>query len=261
MVLRLGRSKSGQDAALPWESIDSREGEAPTTWEGNGAGQWFLESPPGDWKMEPAPAVQGKPDIQAKDIQVADEELTVPPPVSDLAQEEEEDSFPASPDGGGWTVAILCVGISLIAACMIIPQADANRRLVYEREMLRQDLSQIHSQISVNHEFLSKLESDPQLTERLAQREMHVVPEGQEALDLKPVGNSVQSASMAAARMSPFSILRVPAPAPLAPYKPVGGEFSELCRNPHSHGFILGAGMMMVAAGLVMDGRVSGEAG
>jgi hypothetical protein len=150
MVLRLGRSKSGQDAALPWESIDSHEGEGPTTWDGESAGQWFLESPPGDWKMEPAPAVQGKPALQA-----TDEELNVPPAASDLVQEEEEDSFPATPDGGGWTVAILCVGMSLIAACAIIPQADANRRLVYEREMLRQDLTQMHSQISVNHEFLS----------------------------------------------------------------------------------------------------------
>ncbi len=251
MVLRLGRNKSGQDAALPWGSIDSREGEGPTTWEGESAGQWFLESPPGDWKMEPAPGVQGKPDLQA-----TDEELNVPPAVSDLVEEEEEDSFPTGPDGGGWTVAILCVGISLIAACAIIPQAGANRRLVYEREMLRQDLSQIHSQISVNHEFLSKLESDPQLTERLAQREMHAVPQGQAALDMKPAGNSVQTASAAAARMSPFSILKVPSPAPLAAYKPVGGEFAELCRDPHSHGFVLGAGMMMIAAGLVMDGRV-----
>jgi hypothetical protein len=241
----------GQDAALPWESIDSREGKEPTTWEADSAGQWFLESPPGDWKMEPAPSVQGKPDLQA-----TDEELSVPPVVSDLV-EEEEDSFPATPDGGGWTVAILCVGMSLIAACAIIPQADANRRLVYEREILRQDLSQIHSQISVNHEFLSKLESDPQLTERLAQREMRVVPQGQTALDMKPAGNSVQTASMAAARMSPFSILNVPAPAALAPYRPVGGQFAELCRGSHSHGFVLGAGMIMIAAGLVMDGRVS----
>ncbi|HEY1923501.1 MAG TPA: hypothetical protein VGG44_12185 [Tepidisphaeraceae bacterium] len=254
MVLRLGRGKLGQDAPLPWESIDSKEGGTPTTWDGESAGKWFLESPPGDWKMEPAPAVQGKPDLQA-----TDEELSVPPAVSDLVEEEEEDSFPATPDGGGWTVAILCVGMSLIAACAIIPQADANHRLVYEREMLRQDLSQIHSQISVNHEFLSKLESDPQLTERLAQREMRVVPEGQTALDLRLAGNSGQTASAAAARMSPFSILKVPAPAPLEPYKPVGGEFSQLCRDPHSHGFVLGAGMIMVAAGLVLDGRASGD--
>jgi hypothetical protein len=30
-----------------------------------------------------------------------------------------------------------------------------------------------------------------------------------------------------------------------------------LCRGAHSHGFVLGAGMIMVAAGLVLDGRAS----
>ncbi len=254
MVLRLGRSKLGQGVSLPWESIDSHEGEAPTTWEGDSAGQWFLESPPGDWKMEPLPGVQGKTEAQA-----IDEELTAPPVVSDLVQEEEEDSFPSVPGGGGWTVAILCVGMSLIAAGAIIPQSDANRRLVYEREMLRQDLAQIQSQIAVNHEFLSKLESDPQLTERLAQREMRAVPQGQTALDLKSDGDSPATASAAAARMSPFSILNVPPPPPLSPYRPVGGKFAELCRTPRSRGLVLGAGMIMIAAGLVLDGRASGD--
>jgi len=245
----------GQGVALPWESIDPQEGEAPTASPEDSAGQWFLESPPGDWKMEPPPEVKGKPDMQA-----TDEELSVPPVASDLVEQEEEDSFPSGPQGGGWTVAILCVGMSLIAACAIIPQADANRKLVYEREVLRQDLKQIQSQVSVNHEFLSKLESDPQLTERLAQREMRAVPQGQTALILKSDGDSTPTASVAAARMSPFSILSVPPPAPLAPYKPVGGEFSELCRAPGSHGFVLGMGMIMIAAGLVLDGRASGDA-
>lgn len=262
MVLRLGRSKLGQGVSLPWESIDPHEGEAPTASPqdspedsvADSPPQYFLESPPGDWNMEPLSDVKGKPGAQARD-----EELSVPPTVSDLVEQEEDDSFPSTPQSGGWTVAILCVGMSLIAACAIIPQADANHRLVYEREMLRQDLKQIQSQVSVNHEFLSKLESDPQLTERLAQREMRAVPQGQKALDLKSDGDSTPTASVAAARMSPFSILSVPAPAPLAPYTPVGGKFAELCREPGSHGLVLGMGMIMIAAGLVLDGRVSGD--
>ncbi|MGD0542656.1 MAG: hypothetical protein ABSB33_14170 [Tepidisphaeraceae bacterium] len=261
MVLRLGRNKLGQGASLPWESIDPHEGEAATAWEGDSAGQWFLESPPGDWKMEPLPSVQGEPSaMPGKPTgQATDEELTAPPVVSDLVEEEDEDLFPSVPGGGGWTVAVLCVGMSLIAACAIIPQADVNRRLVYEREMLRQDLTQIQSQIAVNHEFLSKLENDPQLTERLAQREMRAVPQGQTALDLKSDGDSPPTASAAAARMSPFSILNVPPPPPLSPYRPVSGKFAELCRTPRSRGFVLGAGMIMVAAGLVLDGRASGD--
>ena len=63
-------------------------------------------------------------------------------------------------------------GWELIAACLIIPQADTNRRLVYQREQLKLDLTQVQKQIGLNKEFLLKMESDPQLTERLAQREM-----------------------------------------------------------------------------------------
>src|SRR5580698_6962616 len=70
--------------------------------------------------------------------------------------DEPVDSSEAAPrgSGGGWTIAVLCIGLSLIAACVIIPQADANRRLAYERQRLRRDLDQIQKQVAVNSEFL-----------------------------------------------------------------------------------------------------------
>jgi hypothetical protein len=254
MVLRLRRNRLGSGVALPWETVDPHEGEAPSAFEAESA-QWFLDSPPGEWNIESPPDVQ---EIQGG--QPAEEELNVPAMELDIEdQEEEVDTFPTKLDGGGWTVAILCVGLSLIAACVIIPQADANHRLAYQQEKLRLDLAQIQKQVAVNREFLSKIESDPQLTERLAQREMRSVPAGQTALDLKSDADSAQTASAAAARMSPFSIVKVPPPPPLMPYKPVGGEFAELCRESQSHGYILGTGMILVAAGLVLSGSASGE--
>ncbi|HEX4054828.1 MAG TPA: hypothetical protein VHX86_11235 [Tepidisphaeraceae bacterium] len=252
MVLKYIRSKLGASGvALPWESIDAHEGEAPTTWEARSPGGWFLDSPPGEWKMESPPVVQA--------VDVPEPMIETPEPQEVGIEEDDGDRPISGPDGGGWTLAVLCMGLSLIAGCVIIPQADANRRLVYQREKLRLDLAQVEKQTAVNKEFLSEIESDPQLMERLAQREMRAVLQGQKALDGRSDVDAGQTATASAARMSPFSIVNVPPPPPLMPYKPVGGEFATLCREPQSHGFVLGTGMILVAAGLSLGGRASGD--
>jgi hypothetical protein len=161
----------------------------------------------------------------------------------------------AYPQGGGWTITALCIGLGLIAACVIIPQADANRRLGYERDTLLLDLAQLRKQAAVNHEFLAKVEVDPQLVERLAQRQMKMFPQGETVLNLKdddspPAG--AEDAAAAAQRVSPFSILRVPPPPSLPAYQPVGGTLAAACRQPQSQLYLLGAGMFLVAVGLVM---------
>src|SRR3954447_7987544 len=77
------------------------------------------------------------------------------------------------PVGGGlWTIPLLCMGLAIIAACVIVPATDENRRLAYERERLKADLEQISRQIDVNDEFLKRIGDDPTLAERLAQRQM-----------------------------------------------------------------------------------------
>src|SRR5579862_3937225 len=90
-----------------------------------------------------------------------------------------------SHDGSGWTIPLLCLGLAIIALCVIIPQADANRRLFYEREKLARELDQIQRQAALNDEFLKKLDTDPQLAQRLAERQMRVVPAGEKELPLK----------------------------------------------------------------------------
>src|SRR5207302_303220 len=149
--------------------------------------------------------------------------------------------------GGGWTIAALCIGLALIAATVVIPQADANRRLVYEREKLRMDLDQIRKQVAVNGEFLKKIENDPQLAERLAQRQMKFVRQGTSILELK--GEDQPSAT---GDMSPFQIVNVPPPPALPPYQPIGGLLASACRSGRSQLYVLGAGMMLVAMGLVL---------
>jgi hypothetical protein len=161
---------------------------------------------------------------------------------------------------GGWTITVLCVGLGLIAAAVLVPQADANRRLDYQRQALRADLAQLQNQVAINRDFLARIETDPQLVERLAQRQMKLYPQGETALnlndDLASAGG--QDVASAAQRVSPFSILRVPPPPVAEEYQPYGGLLTILCRHRASQIYILGAGMFLVAIGLVMgDSRVS----
>lgn len=248
MVLKLGSGGKGQRVALPWESIDRHDSDKPTTWQGADQGQYFLDAPDGEWQMETAP----KSPEAARD---EDEDDNRAAPIEAMQEVEDEEPREMRQGGerGGWTIAILCMGLGIIAACVLIPQADANRRLVYEREKLRLDLTQVQRQIAVNSEFLSELEKDPQLTERLAQREMRAVPQGEAVVNTKS-DSALASPSARAARMSPFSLVKVPPPPALAPYQPVPGFLASLCRDPNSHMYVLGTGMLLVAGGLTLGG-------
>jgi hypothetical protein len=151
-----------------------------------------------------------------------------------------------TPDrASAWTIPLLCAGIAIIACCMLIPAADENRRLVYEREKLRVDLEQIKKQVAVNEEFLRRVGDDPNLLERLAQRQMKLVREGTRVLELN--GQDDQH------DLSPFLLVTLPPPADLPPYRSIGGSFSELCRHPRSRLLLMGAGMLLIASGLVMS--------
>jgi hypothetical protein len=162
--------------------------------------------------------------------------------ISNFKSEIEPEQSPSR--GGGWTIPLICFGIGLIACCTIIPQADANRRLAYQKELLRRDLESIQNQVSVNDEFLKRVYDDGSLTQRLAQRQMNVVP----------AGNRVWQDGRAhdAQSMSPYGVTLVPKPQPLPPYQPTGGQFAALCRDPRTNLYLTGAALMMLATGLVM---------
>ncbi len=151
----------------------------------------------------------------------------------------------AKPTGGGlFTIPLLAIGIGLIAMCLLIPAADENRRLAYEKEKLQLDLEQLKKQAATNDAFLKKLATDPTLSERLARRQMKMVPQGTSILELK----SQQSR----ADMSPFLLVTVPPPMPMPPYRPVGGVLADACRHPKTQLYLIGAGTLMIAFGVVM---------
>ena len=158
------------------------------------------------------------------------------------------------PRGGGWTITLLCVGIALVACCVLIPQADMNRRMAYEREKLKQDLESIRKQVATNDEFLRRVSDDPNLAERLAQRQMKIIRQGTKVLELKrhPGTDGGSAAGLAADEMSPFQLVHVAPPPPMPTYQPVGGVLAGVCYNPHTRLYLMGLALFLMAAGLVL---------
>lgn len=156
---------------------------------------------------------------------------------------EQADAEPAPSGSSLWTIPLICAGVAMIACCLLIPQADENGRLVWEREKLRRDLEQIQKQVDVNEEFLAAMTEDRFLAQRLAQRQMNVVRAGTAELEMDATGGL---------NSSPFQLVSVPPPAPLEPYQPAGGRLAAMCRNPRSQLYLMGGSLLLIAIGLTL---------
>ena len=273
---------SAETVRLPWESLDS-EDDAPV-----GAG---LQEPAAQTAGGPAGSTSEAASTVAAtstDTFVVDDteadgesDVQVPLEAGDVARHSDHDDFdpieyesplPAEPlmddlgpppRGGGWTVVSLCLGIGIIACCVLIPQADANRRLAYERQKLTSDLESIRKQVATNDEFLRRVADDPNLAERLAQRQMKIIRQGTRVLELKKTAQQAGATGAAAGparatngltpdEMSPFHLVQVAPPPPMPPYQPRGGVIAGLCHRPRSRLYLIGTGLFLMAVGLVL---------
>ncbi|HSI35061.1 MAG: hypothetical protein ACAI43_23425 [Phycisphaerae bacterium] len=163
-------------------------------------------------------------------------------------ESEEYDDAEAAPasrrrGGGVLTIPLICVGIAIIACVTLLPLADDNRHVAWEREKLRADLSHLKEQVRVNDEFLQRVADDPTLAERLAQRQMRYLREGTRVLPLRGMGK---------VEMSPFHLVSVPPPAPIPEYQPLGGALATIVRTPRGQLYSTGAALLLIAAGLVL---------
>jgi hypothetical protein len=231
------RKSDASEAHVPWETLDAEEAVVENSDEFADEGN-LPPLPPGEGRREgklevPSLAPHPNPLPEGEGEQVA-------------RQNEGDEEELAPLRGGGWTLPLLCAGVALIACCALIPQADANRRLAYERQQLQMDLGTVEKQIAVNEEFLRKVGQDPTLAERLAQRQMKVIPQGSRVLDLAHDSGT--------ASMSPFQLVSVPPPPPLPAYKPIGGVIASLCYGNHTRLYLIGAALGMIATGLVLGG-------
>lgn len=166
-----------------------------------------------------------------------------------IADADADTDAPRAPSGGAFTIPLICLGIGVIAMCLFIPAADEVRRLAYARDRLKADLEQLQKQVTTNDSFLQRVASDPVLAERLARRQMKMVPQGTAVLNLK----STPGESTPAQDMSPFLLVTVPPPAPMPPYRPIGGVLAEACRHPKTQLYLIGGALMAIASGLVLS--------
>lgn len=187
----------------------------------------------------PAPAVM--------DSAVVGAAGDLPSPETETAEDDPAESFSPvpTPNGGAWTIPLVCLGLGIIAMALIIPAADENRRLVYERERLARDLSHVEKQIALNDEFLARLATDPGLAERLAQRQMKMVREGTSVLELP-------GRAQVSPEVSPFELVTLPPPPPLPAYRPIGGQISQWFHHPKVRLYLLGAGMLALVLGVIL---------
>jgi hypothetical protein len=168
---------------------------------------------------------------------------TAVPPEPEQPQDEPFFAPPRRKGGGALTIPLICIGVAVIACTTLLPLADDNRRLAWERQKLRQDLDHLKQQVKVNDEFLRRVADDATLAERLAQRQMRFIRQGSSVLPLRGAGK---------VEMSPFHLVAVPPPKPLAPYQPVGGPLATLVRNPRTQLYASGGALLLIAAGLVL---------
>lgn len=176
--------------------------------------------------------------------------------MSDKAAEDSESATTTSseaPAGSapapdqGWTLIFLCVGIAVIAACVLIPETDETQRLVYQCERLKGDLGHLEKQIAANKAFIDRVGTDPALAERLAQRQLKYIRKDTRVLELKG-----QQQGGGGDPSSPMAIALVPPPKEPPAVRPTGGKFAELCRAGKSRLYMIGGGLMLLAMGLVL---------
>jgi hypothetical protein len=162
---------------------------------------------------------------------------------SEVEEEEAEEAAPRRRGGGVVTIPLLCIGIATIACVTLLPIADENHQLAWERQKLQADLTQLQEQSRVNDEFLKRVADDPTLAERLANRQMKYIREGSSVLPLRGGGRE---------EMSPFHLVSVPPPPPAPPYQPVGGALATIIRQPRAQLYLCGGALLLIATGLIL---------
>jgi len=143
-----------------------------------------------------------------------------------------------------WSLPLLCLGLGIIATCVLVPAAEANKRLTADRDKLNRDLAYVESQVSVNQQFLDEVGTDPEIAERLAQRQFRQIRQGTSVLELKGVSKP--------AAASPFAMISVPPPPSVNEYRPLSGFLGDICGDTRKQMYSVGLGMFMVAAALVL---------
>ena len=151
-----------------------------------------------------------------------------------------------SPAGPAVAIPALCVGLAVLAACVLLPAVQENHRLADERAALASDLAAVGRQSAANEAFLSRVGRDAELDDRLAARRTRARQPGSEAVP-DPAGAADEFGG------SPFALMAVAAPADPTPARQPDWAVAWAV-HPAVRGWVLGGGLFLVAFGLVMGG-------
>ncbi len=153
---------------------------------------------------------------------------------------------PQPSTGAWWTIPMICVGLMMVACALIVGQVEINRQVAWQRNKLKIDLDYLQEQIKQNEEFLKRIQTDPTMAERLAQRQMKQVREGSAILDVPGLPHQNDR--------NPFQLTTIPPPKRLAPYRPSGDLLTTLFADQQRALAAIGLGLLLVAVGLVLGG-------
>jgi hypothetical protein len=134
----------------------------------------------------------------------------------------------------------------MVACALIVGQVELNRQVAWQRNKLKIDLDYLQAQVQQTEEYLKRIQTDPTMAERLAQRQMKQVREGSAILDVPGLPHQNDR--------NPFQLITIPPPKPLAPYQPRGDLLTSLFADQQRALCAIGIGLLLVAAGLVLGG-------
>lgn len=154
---------------------------------------------------------------------------------------------------GVWPLLAVVVGLGLVGVCLLFPQWEENRRLEVERARLEGEYAKVKARIDANAAFLRQArDSGPvgrALRERLAERQLRLLPAGTEAMPLPGLPEDPRS---------PFHLIAASIGTwdegeGAAVYVPVWGGRLSFLDHERARLLILAGALMLVGTGLVCD--------
>lgn len=146
-----------------------------------------------------------------------------------------------------WTLAMLCVGLLTVAACVLIPLREENARLARELNDVADEATFMHRQAEANALFIEKVHTDPALAERLMMRSTRRPAAGKEFLNEQPAGSFGSS---------PYAMTQLTPPAEKPAYQSdLPPLVASLFTDTRGRVVMMSAGLFLMIASLALGGR------
>jgi hypothetical protein len=146
-----------------------------------------------------------------------------------------------------WTMLMIAVGLSTLAACVLLPLREENRRLAHAFAGIEAEAEFVRKQVDANEQFLSRVHEDPALVDRLVMRATRRPVAGQQFLDPQPVGSF---------NASPYAITQITPPPPQTPYvSDLHPALASLVTNVRSRVILIAAGLFLIGGAVIIGSK------